>query len=146
MGHDATKVQMGTICSSVKEVSNHVGSPSTFRAGLVVCLKSDDTLSLALSDGKRIGVSVGKDLSDAGYTAIAKKGLGIPVLLTNGFTPTKGAQVAISETTGKAKAYTGTGDSYIQAFYASGALTAIAEDGTTEADGAALIDMPGGMI
>lgn len=145
MGHDATKHQMGTTNSNHKEVSSHVGDPATYRAGLVLCLKSDDTLSLALSDGQRIGVSLGKDLSDAGFTAYVRKGLGVPVLLTNGFTPTKGARVAISDTTGKAIAYTGTGNSYVNAFYQSSTLTAVKEDGTSEADGCALIDMPGGL-
>jgi hypothetical protein len=145
MGHDATKMQMGTTASNVKEVTNRAGDASTLRAGLVVRLKSDDTLSVAKADGSILGVSLGKDLSDAGRVAIVRKGLGVPVLLTNGFTPTKGAQVAISDTTGKAKAYTGTGDSYVNAFYASGSLTAVKEDGTNEADGCALVDMAGGL-
>lgn len=143
--HDATKMQMGTTASNVKEVSSHAGDPATFRAGLVLRLKSDDTVSLAKSDGAILGISLGKDLSDASRVAFARNGLGVPLLLTNGFTPTKGAQVAVSDTTGKAKAYTGTGDSYVNAFYASGALTAIKEDGTAEADGCALVDMPGGL-
>ena len=125
MGHDATKVQMGTTTSNVKEVSSHAGDPATYRAGLVLRLKSDDTVSLATSDGSNIGVSLGRDGSDAGRVAYVRKGLGVPILLTNGFSPTKGAQVAVSNTTGKAKAYTGSGDAYVNAFYASGALTAI---------------------
>jgi hypothetical protein len=143
--HDATKVQMGTTLSSEKEVSNHAGDPATYRAGLVLRLKSDDTISLAKSDGGILGVSLGIDLSSTSRTAICRKGLGVPVLLTNGFTPTVGAQVAISDTTGKAKGYTGTGDSYVNAVYASSTKTAIKEDGTTEADGCALIDMAGGL-
>lgn len=141
MTHDATKMQMGTTTSSQKEVSSHAGSPSTFRAGLCLHLKSDDTLSLAAADGSKIGISLGKDLSDANRVAFVRKGLGVPILLANGFTPTKGAQVQISTTTGKAVASGTT----VNAFYASGALTAIAEDGTTEADGCALIDMVGGL-
>ncbi len=146
MSHDTTKVLMGTTRSSVKEVSNHLGSQSTFRAGLALHLKSDDTLSLALADGKKIGISLGNDSANAGRVAYVRKGLLVPILLTNGFTPTVGAQVAISDTTGKAKAYTGSGDSYVNAYYATSTLTAVKEDGTTEADGAALIDMPGGLI
>lgn len=142
---DATKFQLGTTASSVKEVSNQAGDPATLRAGLVLCQKSDGTMTLATADGARIGVSLGKDLSDAGRVAYVRKGLGVPVLLTNGFTPTKGAQVAISNTTGKAKAYTGSGDGYVNAFYASGTLTGVKEDGTSEADGCALIDMVGGL-
>lgn len=141
MGHDATKVLMGTTRSSVKEVSSHLGSQTTFRAGLCVHLKSDDTLSLAVADGSKIGISLGKDLANAGRVAFVRKGLLVPVLLTNGLTPTIGAAVTISDTTGKA-ASSGTATA---AVYASSTLTAIAEDGTTEADGCALIDFPGGL-
>lgn len=143
--HDATKVLMGSTTSNVKDVSSHAGDPATYRAGLVLRLSSANALSLAASDGGILGVSLGKDLSDAGRTAYVRKGLGVPVLLTNGFTPTIGAAVAISTTTGKAKAYTGSGDAYVNAVYKSGTLSAIKEDGTTEADGAALIDFPGGL-
>lgn len=139
--HDATKFQMGTTNSNVKEVSSYVGSSTTFRAGLCAHLKSDGTLSLASADGSKLGISLGKDLADAGRVAIARKGLGVPILLTNGFTPTKGAAVQISTTTGKAVSSGTT----VNAVYVSGALTGIAEDGTSEADGCALIDFPGGL-
>lgn len=142
MPHDASKVQMGATVSNIREVSNHVG---TIAAGLAVRLKSDDTISTALADGSLMGISLGKDQSNTGHTAICRKGIAVPVLLTNGFTPTKGAQVAISDTTGKAKAYTGSGDSYVNAFYSSGALSAVDEAGDAIADGAALIDFPGGL-
>jgi hypothetical protein len=141
MGHNASKVLMGQTNSNVKEVSNHVGS---IAAGLVVHLKSDDTITLAKADGGYLGVSLGKDLSNAGFTAIARKGLGVPVKLAAGFTtPAKGGQVAINDTTGEARAYTGTGDSYVNAYYVSGLLTGILEDGT-EAN-VALVDFPGGL-
>lgn len=141
MGQDATKILMGTTTSNVKEVSNHVGS---LAAGLIVRLKSDDTISIAKADGGVLGVSLGRDLSNIGYSAICRKGLGVPVLLASGFTtPVKGGQVAISDTTGQAKAYTGTGDTYMNAYYVSGVLTGLNEDGTTA--NVALIDMPGGL-
>lgn len=144
MGHDASLIQMGTTKSNIREVSSHVGA---IPAGKIVRLKSDDTLSLAKSDGSAMGVSLGRDQSSTTqtHTAIVRKGVGVPVLLTNGFTPTKGAQVAISDTTGLAKAYTGSGDSYVNAFYSSGALSAVDEDGDAIADGAAYIDFPGGL-
>lgn len=142
MAHDATKVVMGATRSNVKEVDNKNG---TIAAGLAVRLKSDDTITTALADGSLLGISLGKDLSGVGRTAIARKGLKIPVLLTNGFTPTIGAQVAISDTTGKAKAYTGSGDSYVNAVFATSTLGAIDENGDAIADGCALIDFPGGL-
>lgn len=141
MGHDASKIQMGSTRSNIREVDNRKG---VIDAGLIVRLKSDETISIASADGSALGISLGKDLSNIGRTAIARKGLGVPVLLTNGFTPTVGAQVNISNTTGKAGT-AGAGFTAMNATYASAKLTAIAEDGSTIADGCALIDFPGGL-
>jgi hypothetical protein len=141
MGHNASVVQMGNVGSNIKEIDNRAGDPATFKAGLCVHLKSDDTLSLAAADGSKLGISVGRSLSDTKRTAIARKGLEVPILLANGFTPTIGAQVQISTTTGKAVA-SGTA---VNAYYVSSTLTAYDEDGAAEADGAALIDFPGGL-
>jgi hypothetical protein len=58
------------------------------------------------------------------------------------FTPTLGAQVNISDTTGFGAA-AGAGATGVNATYASGLLTGIMEDGTEE--NVALIDMPGGL-
>ncbi len=147
--HDATKVLMGSTQSSAKEVTNHLGSVTTFEAGVACRLKSDDTLSLAQSDGELIGISLGRSLSNTGRVAIARKGLRVPILLTSGFDPAIGAVVAISDTTGLAKAYTGSGDRYVNAVYVSGRLggtgvnNGIGEDGVMK--GVALIDFPGGL-
>jgi len=132
---------MGLAKSNVKEVENRAGNPATFLAGLCVHLKSDGTLSLASADGSKLGISMGRSLSDTQRTAIARKGLGIPILLTNSFTPTVGAQVQISTTTGKAVS-SGTA---VNAVYVTSTLTAYDEDGVAIADGAALIDFPGGL-
>lgn len=140
MQHDPSKVVMGANCSTAKEVTSYKGA---VLAGLVVRQKSDGALSLAKADGGILGVSLGNDLSNAGFCPVARKGLLIPVLLTAAFTPVVGAAVAISDTTGKAIGYTGTGDSYVNAVYASGVLSGLQEDGTY-AD-VALIDMAGGL-
>lgn len=142
MSHDASKVLMGSTTSNVLESDNKKGA-TVIEAGLVVRLKSDDTPSILAADGSLLGVSLGKDLSDTGRTSIARKGLGIPVIVDDAFTPTIGGQVAISTTTGKAKAYTGTGDAYVNAVYKSGILSGIGEDGLTKR--VALIDFPGGL-
>lgn len=139
--HSATTVQMGSTLSSAKEVENRLGDPATFLAGLCVHLKSDGTLSLTSSEGSKLGISLGKSQSDTKRTAIVRKGLKVPVLLANGFTPTIGAQVQISTTTGKAVS-SGTA---VNALYASSTLTAYDEAGDAIADGAALIDMQGGL-
>lgn len=139
--HDATKVLMGNVGSNIKEVINHAGDPATFLAGLCVHLKSDDTLSLAVADGSKLGISLGASLSDTKRTAICTKGVRVPVQVTNGFTPTLGAQVQISTTTGMAV----TSGTAVNAYYSAISLTGIGEDGSALADPVALIDFPGGL-
>lgn len=139
MGHDATKVLLGTTQSSFKVVDN---VPGTLAAGLVVCSKSDGTFTTASADGADVGVSLGRDLSDTSRTAVCREGLRVPVQKGSG-TPEVGAQVAISNTTGKTVDYTGSGDRYINAYYAAVGLTGIDEDGA-EVD-VSLIDYPGGL-
>jgi len=141
MGHDASKVQMGNIASSAKEIVNYAGDPATFQAGLCVHLKSDGTLSLASADGSKLGISVGRDLSNTKRTAICVEGIDVPIQVTNGFTPTVGAQVQISTTTGKAV----TSGTAVNAFYKKVGLTGVSEDGTNLADPVALIDLVGGL-
>lgn len=139
--HSASTIQMGCVTSNDREVTNHSGDPATFLAGLCVHLKSDDTLSLASADGSKMGISLGRSQSDTKRTAICRRGLGVPILLTNSFTPTIGAQVQISTTTGKAVS-SGTA---VNAFYKTAVLTAYDEDGVAITDGAALIDIEGGL-
>lgn len=142
MSHDASKVLLGHIPSSVKEVSNYAGDPAALPAGTIVRLKSDDTLSKASADGLPLGVSLGKDQGANNRVAVARQGLSIPLLLTADFTPTIGAQVHISDTTGLGVG-SGAGATGMNAVYRSGVLTGIAEDGS-EVD-VALIDMQGGL-
>lgn len=143
--HNPNEALLGSTQNSYKEVSNHKG---VITAGYAVCLKSDDTLSVAKADGNKIGISVGKDLSDIGYTAICRKGVGVPIVLTDAFDPVIGATVNISDTTGKAIA-SGAGATAYNAVYASeriggtGVAGGIQEDGTTI--GVAYIDFPGGL-
>lgn len=139
--HDATKVLLGMTQSSFRHATPRLGA---IAAGLIVRLKSDDTISIAAADGLPLGISLGKDLSNAGRTSIVRAGLGVPVLLTAAFTPVKGAQVFISDTTGRAIA-SGAGATGMNAVYVSGALTSINEDGTETATNCALIDMQGGL-
>jgi hypothetical protein len=140
MGHNPGQVLMGAVISNHKEVTSRVGS---LAAGSVCHLKSDGTVTTAKADGGLLGVSLGKDLSDTSRMAICRKGLGVPLLLTADFTPTVGAQVAVSDTTGLGIAYTGSGNSYVNAVYKSAKLVGISEAGT-EVD-VAIIDFPGGL-
>lgn len=139
MIQDASKLVMGATGSTAKEATCKKGD---FLAGLVLRLKSDDTLSIAKADGGILGVSLGKDLSNAGFTSFVRKGLLVPVLLTSAFTPVVGAVVNISDTTGKAGA-AGAGFTAVNAIYAAGLLSGLQEDGTYAP--ATYIDMPGGL-
>lgn len=85
MGHNATKVLLGTTRSSNRVVSEHDSDPTTFLAGLAVSLNSSAALSLASADGARIGVSLGKSLSDTTQTAVCRKGLKVPLRVMSDF-------------------------------------------------------------
>lgn len=138
--HDANKVQMGVVTKSGATIDN---LPGNIVAGRAVSKDSDGNLSLAVSAGPRIGISLGKDGSSAGRTAVVRKGLGVPLEVTSGFTPTIGAQVTVSDTTGMAA---GSGTA-INATYASAEKSAggLAEDGVSVAVDVVLIDFPGGV-
>lgn len=155
MGHNANKVHMGSTQSSVKEVSNYeTVSGSVVEAGLACIMESSGKISIDTSEGQLVGISLGRNLSDVGSrTAVCRKGLRVPVKLKAGFNPTIGAAVAIEDDTGLARAYTGTGDRYVNAVFASGRLGGsgatggVAEGATTDTGtvGVALIDFPGGL-
>jgi hypothetical protein len=141
VNHSPDKVVMGTTRGNIKEIGNRKG---VIDAGLAVRLKSDGTISTASADGQLLGISVGKDMSDIGRTAIAYKGIGVPLQLTAAFTPTVGATVAIDNVTGKGKA-AGAGVTAVNAVYLSIPSTGgLAEDGVTIVP-VAIIDFPGGL-
>jgi hypothetical protein len=82
--HDASKVLLGATGSSSKETSRFDSDPADTPAGVAVSLDSDGLLSVAVADGKRVGISLGKDLQNVDKTAVARVGLRVPVLLTSG--------------------------------------------------------------
>ncbi len=154
MGHDATKVLMGTTQSSVKEVTNYPGA-AVLEPGIVAHAKSDGTVTKAKADGSPVGVSLGRDLAHTTRTAVVRKGLRVPLKLKAGFTPTIGAAVLIDDAEGY-----GTGDgsnTAVNAVYAEpfpGAANAlvlatggVAEDAADDTGTVrvALIDYPGGL-
>ena len=143
--HDTSKCVMGGGQSSIKDVRSKKaksGSVGLVPAGTVVHLKSDDTLSPVASDGAVVGISMGKDQSNTDRVSYCERGNAIPALLTSGFTPTKTAAVYYDPTTGKLAASSGSATA-LNARYASGKLTGIAEDGTSV--DAALIDFNGNL-
>ncbi len=141
MSHSTTTVYLGSHGSNVLESDNWAGDPATFKAGLCCHLDDDGDVSLASADGSKLGISLGKSLSDHKRVTVARKGKKIPILLDTGLEPVIGAQVQISTTTGKAVA-SGTA---VNAIYVSGVLTAYDEDGAVITDGAAYIDFIGGL-
>ncbi len=141
MSHTPNTIYLGTHGSNILESDNWPGDPATFKAGLCCHLDDDNDLSLAAADGGKLGISLGKSLSDHKRTTVARKGKKVPILLDTGLEPVVGAQVQISATTGKAVA-SGTA---VNAIYVSGKLSCIDEDGNTVTDGAAYIDFIGGL-
>lgn len=141
MSHDESVIYMGSHQSNVIESQSYDCDPATFPAGTVGHLKSDGTVSLTASDGSKIGVSLGRSLSDHKRVSFAVRGLKIPLLLDPDETPPIGGQVEISATTGKGEA----GATAVNALFRSEKMTAYDEDGGEITDGAALIDFPGGL-
>lgn len=81
MAHDVTACAMGVVASSDRAISDYSGNPATYVAGLALRRKSDDTLSVAVADGRWLGVSLGRSQSDISKTAVCRAGLRVPVLL-----------------------------------------------------------------
>ncbi len=140
MGHNPSKVVLGGTLSSVKEVGNRKG---VIAAGLGTRQKTDGTASVAAADGTLIGISLGQDMSNAGYSAIAYRGIKVPVQLTAAFTPVIGAPVFLDNTTGRAKA-SATDATAVNAVYRSAVLEGLPEGGGASV-AVALIDFPGGL-
>lgn len=134
----SSKVYLGSTKSSYKEIDNRLG---VVGAGLAVYLHSNESIDTTAASGGLLGISAGKSLSDTSRTAIVRKGLLVPILLTNGLTPVIGAQVQISTTTGKAV----TSGTAVNAVYRSAVLSCVDEAGDAVADGCALIDYQGGL-
>ncbi len=81
--HDATKVLLGNVGDTDKDISVFDGDPATFPAGTGLRLKSDGTLSKASSGaGRFLGVSLGRSLSDHKKVSICRVGNYVPLLMT----------------------------------------------------------------
>lgn len=81
MGHSTSQVQLGVVTSSGATKSVHGSDPAGFPAGRAVSLSSANALSLLASAGNRIGISLGKSLSDTKKTSVCRTGHGVPVEL-----------------------------------------------------------------
>jgi hypothetical protein len=140
MPHDASKIVLGGVKKSYKEVTNHAGE---IAAGLVCHQASDGSISVDSAEGSAIGVSVGRSLSDIPRSAVCREGLGVPLKLEGAFEPAIGAQVYYHDTTGEAVAHDDGDAVATNAIYVSEAMTGVGEDGVEVS--VALIDMPGGL-
>lgn len=82
MSHDATKVQLGTTRSSLRQgTKTYASDPATYKAGLAVRVASTGLLTLVKASGLWAGISLGKSLDDAAKTTVLPVGLQVPVLL-----------------------------------------------------------------
>lgn len=79
MGHDASKVLLGATRSNIKVVTCHNSSPATYIAGLAV-RQSSTPDALSLTSGVKIGISLGKSLSDTAKTDVCRTGIDVPIL------------------------------------------------------------------
>lgn len=146
MGHNPNLALMGATLSDEKEVTNHKG---TIDAGVMVRLTSGNAIVIPKADGGLLGISIGKDLSGIGRTAVCRKGLRVPLKLTASFDPAIGGAVNISDTTGLGIAAGGGATTY-NGVYSSGRIGGTGVNGgISENDkalvGCAYIDFPGGL-
>lgn len=143
--HDANQVLMGSTDSSDKSATNYAADPADFPAGTALVLGSDGIPSNDMTDGQFIGVSLGESLSKTEKLSVCRSGLGVPLLVTEGFTPVKGQAVYVHSDTGHAVDDEDEDAVATAAIYTSGPLDAVALDGTVTEDGVCYIDMPGGL-
>ncbi len=84
MGQDATKVLLGSTESSDRRAtSTFSADPATFKAGLAVRIDSTGALSLAKADGRWVGISLGRNLSDSKKTTVLRTGSLVPILVSS---------------------------------------------------------------
>ncbi len=105
MGHDSSKVQMGSVGMSGYNAADFAADPATFPAGTAVRLKSDGTISVVKADGAWVGVSRGRSLSSTKRLSVVTDGRLVPVLLER--QPARG----IATITSYANLVSGTDDS-----------------------------------
>lgn len=78
--HSPNKVMMGSVGSSIRRSRVFDSDPSNTPAGSFVSLAESGALSLLKSAGMRVGVSMGKSLSDTKKTNVLLKGRDVSAL------------------------------------------------------------------
>lgn len=78
--HSASKCVLAAARSNVRDLDCFNSDPATYLAGLAVSQSSTaNQLSLLKSAGVRIGISLGRSLSDHKKTAVCRSGLRVPI-------------------------------------------------------------------
>lgn len=76
--HSASQVLLGVPLSNVRSLANFNSDPATFLAGLAV-RQSSTFNELSLTSGYKIGISMGKSLSDTKKTSVCLAGRRVPL-------------------------------------------------------------------
>lgn len=71
--HSIAQVLMGATQSSAKDISTFNSDPATFLAGLAVRQSSSEGI-LSLTSGVKVGISLGRSLSDSKKTSVVRTG------------------------------------------------------------------------
>lgn len=79
MSHSTSQVKLGSTQSSAKDISTHNVDPASFPAGCAVSMASTGLPSLLASAGMRMGVSLGKSLSDHKKLSVLRTGERVPM-------------------------------------------------------------------
>ena len=79
--HDSSKVLLGSVGSSERDISCEPGDPEVAKAGLAVSRGSDSELDVGGAAGSFLGVSAGRSLSDTEKCAVVRAGLRVPMRL-----------------------------------------------------------------
>jgi hypothetical protein len=77
----STKIYLGSSLSSAKVLSVHNSDPATYLAGLAV-RQSATADVLSLTSGVKIGISMGRSLSDHKKTSVLRSGESVPVRMS----------------------------------------------------------------
>lgn len=77
--HSVSQVKLGSSQSSAKDISVHAVDPASFLAGLCLSMATTGLPSLLKSAGFRMGVSMGRSLSDHKKLAVLRTGERVPI-------------------------------------------------------------------
>ena len=135
------KIQLGATPSNIKQVRNYKGEVA---AGRVVYQDTDGTIN-GTGTGNIVGISLGKDLSNAGYTSVCLEGAKVPLLIASdaGLTPNVKDQVKVIA--GLVSDAGSAGVAITATYFSTEKFDAVNEDGTANPLKCYLVDYFGGI-